>query len=121
MSPTQQSHTLPSRTSPIASQNLAKSVPAPPQEKSNFHPSKNFKNATHSRHKNSWTETAKTHTDKGLPMTGDIRPAYNSVLPQLAVTCKIEAECSYQTFVLVDSEVLRNRQLRQHANRYQQA
>ena len=42
----------------------------------------------------------------------------NSVLPQLAVTCKIEAECSYQTFVQVDSEVLRNRQLRQHANRY---
>ena len=41
----------------------------------------------------------------------------NSVLPQLAVTCKIEAECSYQTFVQVDSEVLRNRQLRQHAKR----
>jgi hypothetical protein len=41
----------------------------------------------------------------------------NSVLPQLAVTCKIEAECYYQTFVQVDSEVLRNRQLRQHANR----
>jgi hypothetical protein len=44
------------------------------------------------------------------------RPA-NSVLPQLAVACKIEAECSYQTFVLVDSEALRNRQLRQHAKR----
>ncbi|HMU99368.1 MAG TPA: hypothetical protein PKA15_11335, partial [Chitinophagales bacterium] len=43
----------------------------------------------------------------------------NSVLPQLAVTCKIEAECYYQTFVQVDSEVLRNRQLRQHAKRYQ--
>jgi hypothetical protein len=42
----------------------------------------------------------------------------NSVLPQLAVTFKTEAECSYQTFVQVDSEVLRNRQLRQHANRY---
>ena len=42
----------------------------------------------------------------------------NSVLPQFAVTCKIEAECSYQTFVLGDSEVLRNRQLRQHAKRY---
>jgi len=33
------------------------------------------------------------------------------VLPQLAVTCKIEAECYYQTLVQVDSEVLRNRQL----------
>jgi hypothetical protein len=42
----------------------------------------------------------------------------NSVLPQLAVTCKIEAECSYQTFVQVDSGVLQNRQLRQHANRW---
>ena len=41
----------------------------------------------------------------------------NSVLPQLAVTYKIEAECYYQTFVLVDSAVLRNRQLRQHAKR----
>jgi hypothetical protein len=30
----------------------------------------------------------------------------NSVLPQLAVTCKIEAECFYQTFVQVDSFVL---------------
>lgn len=45
----------------------------------------------------------------------------NSVLPQLAVTCKIEDECSYQTFVQVDSEVFRNRQLRQHAKRWQQA
>ena len=50
-------------------------------------------------------------------MTEGRKAAANSVLPQLAVTCKIEAECSYQTFVLGDSEVLRNRQLRQHANR----
>ena len=42
----------------------------------------------------------------------------NSVLPQLAVTCKTEAERYSQTFVLGDSEALRNRQLRQHANRY---
>ena len=48
----------------------------------------------------------------------EIKTLHNSVLPQLAVTCKIEAECSYQTFVQVDSEVLRNRQLRQHAKRY---
>jgi len=47
----------------------------------------------------------------------DRRPAYNSVLPQLAVTYKIEAECSYQTFVQVDSEVLRNPHLRKAANR----
>jgi hypothetical protein len=40
-----------------------------------------------------------------------IKTTANSVLPQLTVTCKIEAECYYQTFVRVDSEVLRNRQL----------
>ncbi len=51
-------------------------------------------------------------------MRTDKTPAGNSVLPQLAVTCRIEAECYYQTFVQVESEVLRNRQLRQHANRY---
>jgi hypothetical protein len=45
------------------------------------------------------------------------RTAHNSVLPQLAVISKIEAECYYQTFVQVDSVVLRNRQLRQHAKR----
>lgn len=43
--------------------------------------------------------------------------AGNSVLPQLAVSCNIEAKCYYQTFVQVDSEILRNRQLRHHANR----
>jgi hypothetical protein len=47
-----------------------------------------------------------------------IKTTGNSVLPQLAVTCKIEAECSYQTFAQVDSEELRNRQLRQHTKRY---
>jgi hypothetical protein len=53
-------------------------------------------------------------------MAIDIRTTANSVLPQLAVTCKIEAKCYFQTFVLGDSEVLRNRQLRQHAKRYGQ-
>jgi len=50
-------------------------------------------------------------------MTTEITTGYNSVLPQLAVMCKIEAKCYYQTFVQVVSEVLRNRQLRQHAKR----
>ncbi|MCB0486199.1 MAG: hypothetical protein KDC47_08385 [Flavobacteriaceae bacterium] len=61
--------------------------------------------------------TQKINTDNGLQGRPDRTPAGNSVLPQLAVTCKIEAECYYQTLVLVDSEVLRNRQLRQHAKR----
>lgn len=64
------------------------------------------------------TMTLKLNTDNGLQERTDRTPAANSVLPQLAVTCKIEAECSYQIFVQVDSEVLRNRQLRQHAKRY---
>jgi len=64
--------------------------------------------------------TEKLNNDNGLQTRWTRTPAGNSVLPQLAVTCKIEAECSYQTFVQVDSEVLRNRQLRQHANRYKQ-
>jgi hypothetical protein len=40
------------------------------------------------------------------------------VFPQFAVSCKIEAECSYQTFLQVDSELLRNRQLLKPAKRY---
>ena len=48
-------------------------------------------------------QTAKTYADSGLTMKVDRRPAANSVLPQLAVPCKIEAECYYQTFVQVDS------------------
>jgi hypothetical protein len=63
------------------------------------------------------TMTLKHSTDNGLQRRWIRTPAANSVLPQLAVTCKIVVGCTYQTFVQVDSEVLRNRQLRQHANR----
>jgi len=63
------------------------------------------------------TIRVKSLTDKDCTGRWTRTPAGNSVLPQLAVKCKIEAECYYQTFVQVDSEVLRNRQLRQHANR----
>ena len=96
-------------------QSCGKSVPGPPRQNYflKFPPLlKIFKTATAQP-----TQTAKTHADSGLTMKEDRRPAANSVLPQLAVTCKIEAECSYQTFEQLDSEVLRNRQLRQHANR----
>ncbi|MBS4040085.1 MAG: hypothetical protein KGZ81_05750 [Flavobacteriales bacterium] len=64
--------------------------------------------------------TVKLNNDNGLHTRWTRTPAGNSVLPQLAVTCKIEAECYYQSFVQVDSVVLRNRQLRQHAKRYSQ-
>ena len=49
--------------------------------------------------------------------TKEKKTPYNNVLRQLAVTCKNETECSCQTFVHFDNEVLRNRQLRQHAKR----
>ena len=80
-------------------------------------PSENKKYATA---QTDTTKTEKLSVDNGLQGRRTRTTGYNSVLPQLAVTCKIEAECSYQTFVQVDSEVLRNRQLRQHANRYGQ-
>ncbi len=104
------------RTNPSCS----KSVPVP-HRKNYFlkFPAllKIFKPTTHSRHENSWTETAKTQTYSDMTITVDRRLAYNSVLPKLAVTWKIEAECSYQTFVQVDSEVLRNHHVRQARNR----
>jgi hypothetical protein len=115
-----QSHTLPSRTSRHTSQNLAKSVPAPPQYKFNFFlPSLRYFNffATHNRHKNSWTETAKTFTDKGLTMSEDRRPAYNRRLAQWRVTWLIEHSTSHQLLWCIDSFVLRNPPLRQAPKR----
>jgi hypothetical protein len=90
----------------------------PPREEfQNFSPSLLKKIKTHNRtDRHGMTE--KLNNDNGLQTRWTRTPAGNSVLPQLAVTCKIEAECSYQTFVQVGSEVLRNRQLRQHAKRY---
>ena len=53
--------------------------------------------------------THKPNIDKAYSDTEERGPAGNSVLLQLAVTCKIEAECYYQTFVQVDGDLLRNR------------
>ena len=106
-----------SRTSQRTDQSFVKELAKPTQDKIVFKkfpdPSKKIKNATHSRQ----TMTLKPNTDNGLQGRWTRTPAANSVLPQLAVTCKIEVECSYQTFVQVDSEVLRNRHLRVAAKR----
>lgn len=118
---TLQSHTYRIHTKPPADQKCGKSVPVPTQEEfQNIFscPSKKIK--TPITQTNS-TKTVKLNNYNGLQTRWTRTPAGNSVLPQLAVKYKIEAECSYQTFVQVDSEVLRNRQLRQHANRYRQA
>jgi hypothetical protein len=93
-------------------------VSAPALQKLKSIPSKNFKNATHNRHKNSWTETAKTYTGQGLTMTEDRRPACNTGLAKVAV------QCSADTFVINQSLVVRinicgeNRHLRQARKRY---
>ena len=123
--PTLRSHTHLQASQADTQAKACKRVCLPSAEKKKLKisfPSKNFKNAN----TQSDTETlrklaAKINIDKGCKTRTTRTPACNSVLPQLAVTCKIEAECYYQTFVQVDSEVLRNRQLRQHAKRYKQA
>jgi hypothetical protein len=110
-------YTLPSRTSRHTSQNLAKSVLFPTQEEIQFvfsFPSEKIK--TPDTQTNT-TKAVKLNNDNGIQTRWTRTPAGNSVLPQLAVTCKIAAVCSYQTFVQVDSVVLRNRQLRKHAKR----
>jgi len=109
--------TFASRTSPSTDQSLQKSFHlSSPYEIQNIfsHPSKKIKTPDTQTNP---TKTVKLNKDNGLQTRWTRTPAANSVLPQLAVTCKIEAECYYQTCVLGDSEVLRNRQLRQHANR----
>lgn len=59
----------------------------------------------------------KHNNDNGLHTWRTRTPVSNSVLAQLAVTWKIEAECYYQIIVQVDIAMLRNRQLRQHVYR----
>ena len=118
--PTQQSYTFASHTSQTTSQSLQKSMPAPRQDKFNFFlPSLRCFNffATHNRHKNSWTATAKSYTGLGLTMTRDRRPACNTGLAKVAV------QCSADIFVVNQSLVLRikicgeNCHIRQARNR----
>ena len=45
-------------------------------------------------------------------------PATNSTYPKVAVQWLNQVLCFYQSFCLVDSEVLRNRHLRVAAKRY---
>ena len=71
----------------------------------------------HRQSKSKLNLTLKTQGDIDFQTRWTRTPAGNSVLPQLAVTRNIEAECSKQAFVNVKSEMLRNRQLRQHAKR----
>jgi hypothetical protein len=74
--------------------------------------------ATHNRHQNSWTETAKTLTDSDITLTEDRRPACNSTYKKLAVQWLNEALCFVSSFVVAESLALRNRQLLVAAKRY---
>lgn len=116
--------TFASRTSPFTDQSLQKSFhlshPDKIELKKISFSSENKKYAT-TQTNTTQKLTVKLYNYNGFQTRWTRTPAGNSVLPQLAVTCKIEAECYYQTFVQVASEVLRNRQLRQHAKRYKQA
>jgi hypothetical protein len=62
------------------------------------------------------TVKAKKYND--LTMMVDRRPAYNSTYKKLAVQWLNEVQFFNQTFVQVDSFVLRNRQLLIAAKRY---
>jgi hypothetical protein len=72
--------------------------------------------ATHSRH----DKTAKPTADKDYNVTTDRTPAGNSGFKKLAVQWLIEVQFFNQTFMQVDSFVLRNRQLLKPAKRYAQ-
>ncbi|PWJ52739.1 hypothetical protein CLV98_1333 [Dyadobacter jejuensis] len=48
----------------------------------------------------------------------DKSPAHNSSYPKVAVQWLNQALCFYQSFCLIDSEVLRNRHLRVAAKHY---
>jgi hypothetical protein len=65
--------------------------------------------------------TLKLNIDKAYNDTVDRRPAGNSTYKKLAVKWLNEVQFFNQTFVQVDSFVLRNRQLLIAANRYLQA
>jgi len=92
-----------SRRSQRCNQSFVKELAKPSQEK------KKFKKCPTVRQKTvKMTATCRLTKHGRQGSTGG-----NSVLLQLALTCKIEAECYNPTFVQVDSEVLQNRHLRQ--------
>jgi hypothetical protein len=79
----------------------------------NFQRFKKIKNATHSRH----SMTRQLNSDNGLQARWTETPAPNSGFKKLAVQWLNEVQFSNQTFVQVDSFVLRNRQLLKPAKR----
>jgi len=104
------------QTAPIhhADQSLQKSVFFSTQEEFYFFlPSLRCFNffPTHWRHKLNSTMTAKHTADKDFNHSTDRTPAGNSGFKKLAVQWLNQVQFFNQTFVQVDSDVLRNRQL----------
>lgn len=101
--------TFASRTSPSTDQSLQKSFHLSHADKIELKkissPSKNKKYAI------AQTNTTKTMTERCFTDTEDRTPAPNSTYKKLAVQWLNEVQFFNQTFVQVDSFVLRNRQL----------
>ena len=103
-------HTFASRTtcpalagSPSTDQCLQKSVLFASPKRNSFFPSLPsvfYFFGTHSRLKNSWTETVKILTESDLTMTEDRRSACNTGLAKAAVQCSVDTFVVNQTLVL---------------------
>jgi hypothetical protein len=115
--PKLQSHTFASRTSRHTNQSLQKSVPVQTQEEfQNIFSSPSKKIKTPDTQADT-TKTLKRSADNGLQGRPRRTPAGNSGFKKLAVRWLNQVQFSNQTFVQVDSFVLRNRQLLKPANR----
>ena len=117
--------TFASRTSPSTVQSLQKSFhlssPDKIELKKISSPSENKKHATalpNDRQISVALQTPKPLTGQRFNYSVDRRPACNSGFKKLAVQWLNQVQFSNQTFVQVDSFVLRNRQLLKPAKRY---
>ncbi|MFY7935738.1 MAG: hypothetical protein ACOVOQ_00060 [Flavobacterium sp.] len=105
-SPSTSVSTFASGTSPSIEQSLQKSLHLSHPDKIELnkisYPLENKKYATTLT---KTTKTVKRNNDSGLQTRWTRTPAGYGLLPQLAVTCKIEVSVYYQTVMLVDSEM----------------
>ena len=103
--------TFASRTSPSSNQSLQKSFHlSTPNEIQNIFPCPSKKIKTPDTQTNP-TKTVKLYNDNGLQTRWTRTPAGNSTYKKFAVQWLNEVQFFNQTFVQVDSFVLRNRQL----------
>jgi len=115
---THKAHTFASRTSQRTDQSLQKSVlfPDPRRNSIFFSPTLRCFNFFATAQPDT-TKTVKLNIENGLQGRTDRTPAGNSGFKKLAVQWLNQVQFFNQTFVQVDSFVLRNRQLLKPANR----